>query len=146
MERETAFLRAELSKVERGRGKRFSSEVRERVIEIGVRAARRSRELGADRPRARNELRDGASLVHRDVAATECTCPYCDVELTRICIEKAAEKLDVEPSKYIVSQTQVETCACRGTEQKVPPVSPSFGALNHPAGDWAAPSGAHIRR
>src|SRR5579859_6214730 len=37
MERETALLRAELSKVERGRGKRFSRELRERVIEVGAR-------------------------------------------------------------------------------------------------------------
>lgn len=37
MERETALLRAELSKVERGRGKRFSAELRARVIEVGAR-------------------------------------------------------------------------------------------------------------
>jgi transposase len=39
-------------------------------------------------------------------------CPTCDVELARICIKTTAEKLDVDPSKFIVSQTQVETCAC----------------------------------
>jgi transposase len=40
------------------------------------------------------------------------TCPHCDVDVARICIKRTAEKLDVEPSKFIVLQTQVETCAC----------------------------------
>jgi transposase len=40
------------------------------------------------------------------------TCPDCDVEVKQICIKTTAEKLDVEPSKFIVSQTQVETCSC----------------------------------
>src|SRR5262249_27802266 len=39
-------------------------------------------------------------------------CPHCDVEVARICIKTTAEKLDVEPSRFIVSQIQVETCAC----------------------------------
>ena len=37
MERETVLLRAELSRVVRGRGKRFAAELRERVIELGLR-------------------------------------------------------------------------------------------------------------
>lgn len=46
------------------------------------------------------------------IAEAERRCPQCDVELARIDIKTTAEKLDVEPSKFIVSQTQVETCAC----------------------------------
>jgi transposase len=39
-------------------------------------------------------------------------CPHCRTELGRVCIKTVAEKLDVEPSKFVVSQTQVETCSC----------------------------------
>jgi transposase len=39
-------------------------------------------------------------------------CPRCDVELGRVCLKTTAEKLDVEPARFIVTQTQVETCAC----------------------------------
>jgi transposase len=46
-------------------------------------------------------------------------CPRCDVELTRVCLRTTAEKLDVEPSKYIVSQTQVETCSCPKCRQYI---------------------------
>jgi transposase len=46
------------------------------------------------------------------VPAAKRTCPDCSVEVERICIKTTAEKLDVEPSKFVVSQTQVETCAC----------------------------------
>lgn len=53
------------------------------------------------------------------VPTTERTCPHCDAELTRICIKTTAEKLDVEPSKYIVSQTQVETCGCPKCHQYI---------------------------
>jgi hypothetical protein len=45
------------------------------------------------------------------VADAERKCPRCDVDVARICIKTTAEKLDVEPSKFIVSQTQLETCA-----------------------------------
>ena len=37
MERDAMLLRAELSKVVRGRGKRFSAELRRRVVEFGQR-------------------------------------------------------------------------------------------------------------
>jgi transposase len=40
------------------------------------------------------------------------TCPDCDVEVKRVCVKVTAETLDVEPSKFIVSQRQVETCSC----------------------------------
>ncbi len=46
-------------------------------------------------------------------------CPRCDVEVARICIKTTAEKLDVEPSKFVVSQTQVETCACPECRQYI---------------------------
>ncbi|HEY4220969.1 MAG TPA: IS66 family transposase [Myxococcota bacterium] len=48
----------------------------------------------------------------RLVPAAARLCPHCDVEVARIGIKTTAEKLDVEPSRYIVLQTQVETCAC----------------------------------
>jgi transposase len=46
------------------------------------------------------------------VPAADRVCPNCNVEVARICIKTTAEKLDVRPSEFIVSQTQVETCAC----------------------------------
>ena len=53
------------------------------------------------------------------VPADERICPRCDVELSRVCIKTTAEKLDVEPSKYIVLQTQVETCSCPKCHQYI---------------------------
>jgi transposase len=46
------------------------------------------------------------------VPADKRICPHCDVETTRVCIKTTAEKLDIRPSEFIVSETQVETCAC----------------------------------
>jgi transposase len=46
-------------------------------------------------------------------------CPHCDVEVTRICMKTTAEKLDVQPSKFIVSQTRVETCSCPKCHQYI---------------------------
>jgi transposase len=46
-------------------------------------------------------------------------CPHCNAEVTRICIKTTAEKLDVEPSKFVVQQTQVETCACPKCHQYI---------------------------
>jgi transposase len=46
------------------------------------------------------------------VPAAQRTCPRCEVALSRVCLKTTAEKLDVEPSKFIAAQTQVETCAC----------------------------------
>lgn len=60
-------------------------------------------ELPAHLPRVPNVLL---------VPADKRICPACDVEAKRVCIKTTAEKLDVRPSEYIVSQTQVETCAC----------------------------------
>jgi transposase len=53
------------------------------------------------------------------VPEEERTCPRCKVDLTRVCIKTTAEKLDVEPSRFIVSQTQVETCACPKCRQHI---------------------------
>jgi transposase len=53
------------------------------------------------------------------VPASQRRCPRCDVQVARICIKTTAEKLDVEPSKFIVSQTQVETCACPKCHQYI---------------------------
>jgi transposase len=47
------------------------------------------------------------------------TCPRCKVYLTRVCIKTTAEKLDVEPLRFIVSQAQVETCACPKCRQYI---------------------------
>ena len=48
----------------------------------------------------------------RLVADDKRTCPHCDVPVERLCIKTTAEKLDVQPSQFIVVQTQVETCSC----------------------------------
>ena len=53
------------------------------------------------------------------VAAAQRTCPTCDVEAERVCLKTTAEKLDVRPAVYIVSQTQVETCACPKCRQYI---------------------------
>ncbi|MGO8993862.1 MAG: IS66 family transposase [Polyangiaceae bacterium] len=46
-------------------------------------------------------------------------CPHCKVETTRVCLKTTAEKLDIRPSEFIVSQTQVETCACPKCRQYI---------------------------
>jgi transposase len=53
------------------------------------------------------------------VPAAKRTCPRCNVEVAQICIKTTAEKLDVQPSKFIVAQTQVETCACPECHQYI---------------------------
>ncbi|MBV9187575.1 MAG: IS66 family transposase [Acidobacteria bacterium] len=42
----------------------------------------------------------------------KCTCPHCQVQTKRVSVKTTAEKLNVRPSEFIVSQTQVETRAC----------------------------------
>src|SRR5262249_4177960 len=46
-------------------------------------------------------------------------CPSCDVEATRIALKTTAEKLDVEPARYIVRQIQIETVACQQCHEYV---------------------------
>jgi transposase len=53
------------------------------------------------------------------VPEAERRCPQCDVEVGRVCIKTTAEKLDVEPSKFVVSQTQLETCSCPKCHQYI---------------------------
>lgn len=60
-------------------------------------------QLPAHLPRVPNVVR---------VPEAERRCPDCDVEVRRVCIKTTAEKLDVEPSRFVVSQTQLETCSC----------------------------------
>jgi transposase len=71
---------------------------------------------GAKKPTAHGRPRLPAHLPRvpqvRLVSAAARRCPHCDVEVARIGIKTTAEKLDVEPSRYIVLQMQVETCAC----------------------------------
>jgi zinc-finger binding domain of transposase IS66 len=40
------------------------------------------------------------------------TCPHCGAQVAPIRFKVTAEKLDIDQAKYIVRQTQVETCAC----------------------------------
>jgi transposase len=42
----------------------------------------------------------------------QCTCPHCHAQTKRVAVKTTAEKLDVRPLEFIVSQTQVETRAC----------------------------------
>ncbi len=53
------------------------------------------------------------------VDATKRTCPRCNTEVQRIGIKTTAEKLDVRPSEFIATQTQVETCACPRCHQYI---------------------------
>ncbi len=53
------------------------------------------------------------------VSEAQRICPSCKVEATRVCLKTTAEKLDVRPSEFIVSQTQVETCACPKCRQYI---------------------------
>jgi hypothetical protein len=61
MEREAVLLQAELSKVVRGRGKRFSGELRDRVIEFG----RRRRAEGASWTLIGSELAMNYETIRR---------------------------------------------------------------------------------
>jgi transposase len=71
---------------------------------------------GAKNPTAHGRPKLPAHLPRvpdvRLVAADKRTCPHCQVDVTRICVKTTAEKLDVRPSEFIVSQTQIETCSC----------------------------------
>ena len=72
---------------------------------------------GAKKPTAhgRPELPAHLPRVPNDpalVPAAARICPNCNVEATRVCIKTTASKLDVIPSRFIASETQVETCAC----------------------------------
>lgn len=53
------------------------------------------------------------------VPEAECTCPHCQIETKQVSIKTTAEKLDVKPAEYIVSQTQVETRACNKCHQYI---------------------------
>jgi len=50
-------------------------------------------------------------LVHM-VPPHQRRCPHCDVELKSMGLKTTAEKLDIRPCQFIVTQTQVETCVC----------------------------------
>jgi transposase len=71
---------------------------------------------GAKHPKAHGRAKLPAHLPRVPrvflVPAPARVCPHCDVEVTRVCVKTTAEKLDVRPSEFIVSQRQVETCSC----------------------------------
>ena len=69
------------------------------------------------RPKLPSHLPRVPNVAH--VPAEKRTCPRCDVEVARICIKTTAEKLDIEPSRFVVSQIQVETCACPACHQYI---------------------------
>jgi transposase len=77
---------------------------------------KKAKKRGAKKPTAHGRPQLPAHLLRvplmRLVAEGERTCPHCDVEVARICIKTTAEKLDVRPMEFIVTQTQLETCAC----------------------------------
>lgn len=78
---------------------------------------------GAKEPKAHGRPKLPAHLARvpdqRLVPAEQRKCPTCNIELTRMCIKTTAEKLDVRPSEFIVSQTQVETCSCPKCHQYI---------------------------
>lgn len=74
------------------------------------------------RPHGRPQLPAHLSRVPHVMLVPEAerTCPRCDdVELKRLCLKTTAEKLDIRPSQFIVSQMQVEVCACPRCHQHV---------------------------
>lgn len=77
---------------------------------------KKPKKRGAKKPTAHGRPKLPAHLPRvpdvRLVPDDQRTCPDCQVELVRVCIKTAAEKLDVRPCEYIVSQKQIETCAC----------------------------------
>jgi len=77
---------------------------------------KKPKKRGAKKPKPHGRPKLPAHLLRVPnvllVPAAKRSCPRCKVEIKRICIKTTGEKLDVEPSKFIVSQTQVETCAC----------------------------------
>ncbi|MFI5302588.1 MAG: transposase, partial [Polyangiales bacterium] len=84
---------------------------------------KKPKKRGAKHPKAHGRPKLPAHLPRvpdvRLVPAAKRTCPSCNVEVERICIKTTAEKLDVEPSKFVVSQTQLETCACPQCHQYI---------------------------
>jgi transposase len=46
-------------------------------------------------------------------------CPCCNTEAKRLALKTTAEKLDVEPARYVVRQIQVETVACQHCHEYV---------------------------
>lgn len=58
------------------------------------------------------------------VAPEKRVCPHCATQVKQMCIKTTAEKLDVEPSKFIVSQTQIETCSCPKCHQYIVTAEP----------------------
>jgi len=77
---------------------------------------KKRKKRGAKQPRAhgRPKLPEHLPRVPNVLLVPDAmrVCPSCNVEATRVCIKTTAEKLDVRPAQYIVTQTQVETCSC----------------------------------
>jgi len=84
---------------------------------------KKPKKRGAKTPKAHGRPRLPAHLPRVPnvllVSAAERVCPTCDVEAERVCLKTTAEKLDIRPSEFIVSQTQVETCACPKCRQYI---------------------------
>ena len=80
----------------------------------GAEAEKKAKKRGAKNPtpHARPKLPAHLSRVPNTLLVPERTCRRCNVELVRVCIKTIAEMLDVRPQEFIVSQRQVETCAC----------------------------------
>jgi transposase len=84
---------------------------------------KKPKKRGAKKPKAhgRPQLPEHLPRVPNVLLVSEAQriCPSCEVEATRVCLKTTAEKLDVRPSEFIVSQTQVETCACPRCRQYI---------------------------
>jgi transposase len=83
----------------------------------------KAKKRGAKKPTAHGRPKLPAHLPRvpdvRLVGDDKRTCPQCHVELARVCLKTTAEKLDVRPSQFIVTQTQVETCSCPRCHQYI---------------------------
>lgn len=86
-------------------------------------ADKKPKKRGAKKPTAHGRPQLPSHLPRvpdvRLVSADKRVCPRCDVEVTRVCIKTTAEKLDIRPAEFIVSQTQLETCACPKCRQYI---------------------------
>jgi transposase len=84
---------------------------------------KKPKKRGAKKPTAHGRPKLPAHLPRvpdvRLVDSAHRTCPHCTTEVKRIGIKTTAEKLDVRPSEFIVSQTQVETCSCPRCHQYI---------------------------
>ena len=109
--------RLELEQLVRGK----SADNAEQTAGAPPKANRKKRGARAPKPHGRPVFPSHLPRVPRPlfVSSSERQCPNCKRETVRICMKPTAQKLDLEPARYIVVQTLVETRACPGCRRCV---------------------------